>query len=237
LHLTVSRTTLVLALMSAAGCGPIAHIPVAGAHADVLPSTDSGAMLARTLAPVLYLQPDETFPLERVVAVLHPTKPVIAYHLLWRDDAHGAWLPHTIPTDEEVIWVGYDSTQVPVDVWTYWHGHVLHARWPKQQVTVDVQWGKHGSIPRGAAPSLPFLQSLRFFHFFTYALPDYWLGNITRKGPWCFCHGFNRYTQFTRPLPLAPHLTAVVRTARPERVLVAVFGTSYSHKRLWPWSP
>ena len=237
MRLTVSRTTLVLTLMSAAGCGPIAHIPVAGAHADVLPSTDSGAMLARTLAPVLYLQPDETFPLERVVAVLHPTKPVIAYHLLWRDDAHGAWLPHTIPTDEEVIWVGYDSTQVPVDVWTYWHGYVLHARWPKQQVTIDVQWGKHGSIPRGAAPSLPFFQSLRFFHFFTYALPDYWLGNITRKGPWCFCHGFNRYTQFTRPLPLAPHLTAVVRTARPERVLIAVFGTSYSQKPLWPWGP
>ena len=235
MRLTVFRTTLALAFVVAAGCGPIAHIPVAGAHADVLPSTDSGAMLARTLAPVLYLQRDETFPLERVVAVLHPSKPVIAYHLLWQDDAHGAWIPRTIPTDEEVIWVGYDSTHVPVDVWTYWHGRVLHAPWPKQQVTIDVQWGKHGSIPRGAHPSLPWASSLRLFHLFTYALPDYWLGNFTRKGPWCLCRGYQRYTQFTRELPLAPEISAVVRSERPEPVLRAVFGTPYSNKRLWPW--
>ena len=24
-------------------------------------------------------------------------------------------------------------------------------------------------------------------------LPDYWLGNIKRPGPWCFCHGYARY--------------------------------------------
>src|SRR5687767_6738293 len=86
-----------------AGCGPIAHIPAApitvpGALAD----TDSAALLARTLAPVLYLQPDEWFRLERVVAVVHPERRIIAYHLLWRDDVHGAWLPFTIPTDQEI---------------------------------------------------------------------------------------------------------------------------------------
>jgi hypothetical protein len=112
---------------------------------------------------------------------------------------------------------------------------VLHAPWPKQQVTIDVQWGKHGSIPRGAAASLPLTFSLRLYHLFTYALPDLWLGNASREGPWCFCHGYRRYTEFTRPLPLAPHISAVVRSEHPERVLAAVFGQSYSHKRLWPW--
>ena len=41
-------------------------------------------ILARALAPFLYIQRDEWFPLERVVAVVHPTRPIIAYHLLWQ---------------------------------------------------------------------------------------------------------------------------------------------------------
>jgi hypothetical protein len=229
--------SLILAASAALalGCGPVAQIPRVSAYAGVLPSADSGAMLARTLAPVLYLHRDETFPLERAVAVLHPTKRIIAYHLLWQDDAHGAWVPFTVPTDQEVIWVGYDSTQAPTDVWTYWHGRILHADWPKRQVTVDVQWGKHGSLPRGTVESdLPFLQRLRLFHSFTYALPDYWLGRLNRNGPLCFCQSYRRYREFTRPLPLAPRISAVVRTDRPEATLEAVFGANYSRKPLWP---
>jgi hypothetical protein len=183
----------------------------------------------------LYLQRDETFPLERVVAVLHPTRRIIAYHLLWQDDAHGAWIPFTVPTDEEVIWVGYDSTSAPTDVWTYWHGHILHAAWPRRQVAIDVQWGKHGSLPRGIIESdLPLLQRLGLFYAFTYALPDYWLGRLNRSGPLCFCHGYQRYREFTRPVILAPYINAVVRTEWPEEVLTAVFGVNYSQKPLWP---
>ena len=88
-------------------CGPHAHIPprptvIPGALADA----DSAAQLARELAPLLYVQRDEWFPLARVVAVIHPTRRVIAYHLLWREDVHGSWVPFTVPTDEEVPWVG-----------------------------------------------------------------------------------------------------------------------------------
>ena len=75
---------------------------------------------------------------------------IIGYYLLWRDDVHGAWLPFTNATDEEIVWVGYDSTGAPTDVWTYWHGKILHADWrDRGTVTIDVQWGKHGSLPRG----------------------------------------------------------------------------------------
>jgi hypothetical protein len=193
-------------------------------------------LLARALAPVLYLQRDETFPLSRAVAIVHPTRRVIAYHLLWRDDVNGAWIPFTVPTDEEVVWVGYDSTRAPNEVWTYWHGRVLHTRWPPEQVGIDVQWGKHGSLPRGIIESdLPPLRTLNFFYAATwFLLPDIWLGNTARRGPWCFCHGYRRYRDFSRPLRLADHLDAVARTADPHAVLHAVFGSKYSNKRLWP---
>ncbi len=218
-------------------CGPRAHIPeLPHVVPDALDARDSGAVLARQLAPTLYLQRDESFPLSRVVAVVHPTRRVIAYHLLWRDDAMGAWVPFTTPTDEEIVWVGYDSTGAATDLWTYWHGTVLHADWrEKGQVLVDVQWGKHGSLPHGTIPeTLPPERPLLLFYAMTWALPDFWAGNLSRKGPWCFCHGFERYREFTKELPLAGRIDVVARTDEPEAVLRAVFGQKYSRKQAWP---
>ncbi|HET7459376.1 MAG TPA: hypothetical protein VFJ74_17120 [Gemmatimonadaceae bacterium] len=189
------------------------------------------------MAPVLYLQRDETFPLERVVAAVHPTERVIAYYLLWRDDVHGAWVPFTIPTDEEVVWVGYDTTGAPSEVWTYWHGHILHTPWVGRQVAIDVQWGKHGSLPRGVRDSdLPRLQTLNDFYAATiFGLPDIWLGDLNRKGPLCFCHGYRRYRDFSRELPLSGRLDAIVYGEDPRPALKAVFGDKYSEKTIWPW--
>jgi hypothetical protein len=218
-------------------CGPHAHIPLRPANLPgALALTDSGAVLAQHLAPVLYLQRDETFPLERVVAVLHPSRRLIAYHLLWRDDVHGAWIPFTVPTDEEVLWVGYDSSGAPTDVWTYWHGRILHTPWQKSQVRIDVQWGKHGSLPRNVVQSdLPKPQTLNFFYAMTiFAEPDILLGDISRKGPLCFCHGYTRYRDFTRPIVLSNRLDAIVRIEDPRPILREVFGSNYSNKHWWP---
>ena len=223
---------------SVGGCGPRVLLPpLTHSIADALVSGDSGALLARQLAPALYLQRDEKFPLLRAVAVLHPTRPVIAYHLLWGDDAHGAWAPFTTPTDQEVVWVGYDSTGAPTDLWTYWHGAILHTGWRGNgQVAINVQWGKHGSLPRGVVEeSLPASKPLAFYYLLSWLLPDLWLGNASRPGPWCFCHGYARYREFTRALLLAPHLTAVVRTADPAPALRQLFGDRYSRKPDWPW--
>jgi len=193
-------------------------------------------VLARRLAPVLYLQRDETFPLERAVAVLHPNKRLIAYHLLWRDDIHGAWIPFTVPTDEELLWVGYDTTGAPTDVWTYWHGRILHTPWNRAQVAVDIQWGKHGTLPRGVIESdLPVAATLNAFYALTIlGEPDIILGDISRKGPRCFCHSYRRYRDFSRPLLLNTRIDLVVRTEDPRPELRAVFGESYSNKTLWP---
>lgn len=238
---TLRGICLALALGAAPslqGCGPHARIPELPAHVPgAVDSTDPGAFLARTLAPVLYVQRDEWFRLSRVVAVLHPTRPIIAYHLLWRDDVNGAWIPFTKPTDEEVVWVGYDSTRAPTDLWTYWHGTILHADWRGHgTVAVDVQWGKHGSLPHGVRlGDLPFPKKLPFFWLSTYiGLPDIWLGDTERHGPLCFCHGYRRYADFSRVLVLGSTLDAIVRAADPRAALHAVFGEVYSNKIWWP---
>jgi len=185
---------------------------------------------------VLFLQRDEFFPLDRVVAVVNPTRPIIAYHLLWRDDAHGSWIPFTVPTDEEIVWVGYDPTGAPTDVWTFWHGKILHTAWANRGVAIDVQWGKHGSLPRGVVESdLPGLQKLNAFYAYTYlGIPDLELGRLTRPGPGCFCYTYRRYREFTRPMALVDHIDVITRTDDATSVLKAVFGTPYSKKRAWP---
>lgn len=232
---------LVFVVFFAVACGPRAHIPARPSEPQVVPgaigSDEPAARLARVLAPVLFLQRDETFALERVVAVVHPARRVIAYHLLWRDDVHGSWIPGTVPTDEEIVWVGYDSTSAPTELWTFWHGNVLHTSWRNRgTVSIDVQWGKHGSLPRGVLESdLPGAKKLNNFYTFHYlAIWDMWLGKLTRPGPGCFCHSYRRYRDFARPLSLGDHIDVVTRAVDPEPALAAVFGRRYSRKQLWP---
>ncbi len=229
-------TGVLLLVVLLGGCGPHAHIPLRPIDLPgALAESDSGALLARSLAPVLYIQRDETFPLSRVVAVVHPTRRVIAYHLLWRDDVNGSWIPFTVPTDEEVVWVGYDSTSAPTDVWTYWHGTILHTGWPKSQVGIDVQWGKHGSLPAGIRESsLPKPKTLNFFYAATrFLIPDQVLGRTVRKGEVFFPHSYKRYRDFSRVMLLSDKLDVIAKTERPEAVLQAIFG-KYSHKPDWP---
>jgi len=231
------RTVIGLCLLFATACGPRAHIPPRPLNLPgALSPTDSVAILARRLAPVLYQQRDETFPLSRAVAVVHPERRVIAYHLLWRDDVHGSWVPFTVPTDEEIIWVGYDSTGAPTEVWTYWHTRLLHSAWPKSQVVINIQWGKHGSFPRGMRESdLPGFATLNFFYVLSIlGIPDMALGKTVRKGPWCFCGSYRRYRDFSKPLFLTERIDVVAWVEDPRAVLSAVFGANYSNKTWWP---
>ena len=230
-------TGAVMATTLLSGCGPKAHIPPRPTIVSALPDDDPAAYMVRALAPVLYLQRDEWFRIERIVAAVHPKRPIIGYYLLWRDDVHGAWLPFTNATDEEVVWVGYDSTGAPTDVWTYWHGKVLHADWrDRGTVTIDVQWGKHGSLPRGITNEdamWPRTMS-NFWVSAWVGLPDIWLSRLTRRGPLCFCHGYRRYLTFDRPVIVGEKIDVVVRTDDPHPVLSAVFGLPYSEKTPWP---
>jgi hypothetical protein len=151
---------------------------------------------------------------------------------------NGSWIPFTVPTDEEIVWVGYDSTsRQPTDMWTYWHGKILHTDWRgRGHPAIDVQWGKHGSLPRGIVESdLPSTRKMNVFYAMTWlTLPDIWLGQLTRRGPWCFCHGYARYRDFSRVTPIADSLNAIVKTEDPTDALSAVFGKPYSKKIAWP---
>lgn len=228
----------IVGLCLGSACGPHAHIPpLPVVVPGVIDPADGAARLAHALAPVLYIQRDEMFPLSRAVAVVHPTRRVIAYHLLWRDDVHGAWIPFTVPTDEEVVWVGYDLTGAPTDIWTYWHSYILHADWRNRGTpAIDVQWGKHGSLPHGILESdLPRFRTLNAFYFYHFiGLPDILLGRLTRPGPWGFFHSYARYRDFSRVMRLGDSLDAVVRSGSPRASLEAVFGTSFSNKTQWP---
>jgi hypothetical protein len=234
------RGALICALPILAACGPRANIPprptAASPFADALSPDDPAAVLARSLAPVLYLQRDERFALERVVAVVHPTHRMIGYHLLWRDDVHGAWIPFTTATDQEIVWVEYDSTDAPSRLYTYWHGKVLATNWRQHgTAAVNVQWGKHGSLPRGIVEAdLPTFGKLGSFYAFAWlGIWDIMLGKLTRPGPACFCHGYGRYREFTKPLILGERVDVVVRMEDPSPLLRAVFG-KYSKKKPWP---
>ncbi len=106
--------------------------------------------LAETFAPLLMTTHSEPFALKDVVAVLHPTKPWIAYHLFWDDDID--FPDDNDPSDHEIVWVQLDEKrQRMVRYATYFHGRVLEA--PPAAVArsgrpeVAVQWGKHGTMP------------------------------------------------------------------------------------------
>jgi hypothetical protein len=190
------------------------------------------------MAPVLFVQRDEPFALRRVVAVLHPTRRIIAYHLLWNHDVNGQWVPWAKATDAEIAWVGYDSVGgAATDVWTYWHGTILHADWRgKGAPAIKVQWGKHGNLPYGVVESdLPRPRKLNAFYVAEFVLlPDVWLGKLSHGGPWGFFHSYRRYRDFTRVVLLEPRLDAVVRSDDPRPVLRVVFGTKHADKRHWP---
>lgn len=233
----IRHALAVVALTTVAACSRGAYAPPLP-RPEAFPTDSATPALARSLAPVLYLQRDEPFPLDRVVAVVNPARPIIAYHLLWRHDVNGQWAPWAKPSDEEVVWVGYDpSTHAATDLWTYWHGTVLHTPWgDKGPPAVDVQWGKHGSMPRGTILSdLPPNKTLNSFYAFEIALvPDILLGKLVHGGPWGFFHSFQRYRDFSKVLPLVDKLDLVVKTEDPRVPLRAVFGRVYSNKKWWP---
>jgi hypothetical protein len=112
--------------------------------------------VAQRFAPRLHTTPTEPFPLKDAAAVMHPAERLIAYHLFWDDDID--FPEDNDPCDHEVVWVQYSADRQTLErVWTYFHGRILaggeaamtDARAHAMRPRVDVQWGKHGSMPAG----------------------------------------------------------------------------------------
>jgi hypothetical protein len=112
--------------------------------------------LIERFAPRVFAQRDEPFELRDVAAVLHPDTGEIAYHLFWDDDID--FPDDNDPSDHEVVWVlPADDRRAIRRYATYFHGRTLVAGEPALadaaahggRPAVYVQWGKHGSMPRG----------------------------------------------------------------------------------------
>jgi hypothetical protein len=122
----------------------------------VQPSAAELATVVR-LAPRLFVNGREPFPLKDVAAVIHPTRRLIAYHLFWDDDID--YPDDNDPSDHELLWASYDARGDLDGFWTYFHGRVLpappaalaDARAHAMRLAVYAQWGKHGLMPLGWA--------------------------------------------------------------------------------------
>lgn len=97
------------------------------------------------LAPKLLTVKGEPFKLRDAIAIHHPEKPIIAYHLMWEDDID--FPEDNDPVDHEVLWVTYSTdTQTPTYMQTYFHGNILKLK-ANHKSFIGIEWGKHGSVP------------------------------------------------------------------------------------------
>ena len=109
---------------------------------------------ARRFAPRVYVTRDEFFPLKDFAVVLHPDRPLIAYHFFWEDDID--FPEDNDPCDHELMWVRHSRDGRDIEqISTYFHGRLLtgteaalaDARRHGMRPRINVQWGKHGSMP------------------------------------------------------------------------------------------
>jgi hypothetical protein len=119
------------------------------------PGAEDRAAILR-FAPRVYVTRDEFFPLKDAAAILHPSERLIAYHLFWEDDID--FPEDNDPCDHEVVWVQFSADRRSIErIWTYFHGRILEggdealrdAAGHEMRARVNVQWGKHGSMPLG----------------------------------------------------------------------------------------
>lgn len=118
----------------------------------LLPITKEEERLIQKFCPVLLINKQECFPLKDIVAVHHPLKPLIGYHLFWEDDYD---FPDDYePCDHEEVWVEYNPDKEEVtNVMCWFHARVLEsqdaveeAHRNQQRAIIRIEWGKHGSL-------------------------------------------------------------------------------------------
>jgi hypothetical protein len=112
--------------------------------------------LARRFRPRLFTTATEPFRLQDFGVILHPSRPLVAYHMFWEDDID--FPEDNDPCDHELLWVEYaEDLQTITGVSTYFHGRILRgsaeaiedARAHAGRPRFNVQWGKHGSLLLG----------------------------------------------------------------------------------------
>ena len=223
------------------GCGVGAgHFP---GPPEYIERTVAPDVLAAWFAPELWLNPSEPFELVTVVPVLHPSKPLIAYHMFFEEDALLAGRGRDL--DHEVMWVEYDPVTLKIDdVLTLWHRTVLRTdlcaldgRLRGQHPRICVQWGQHGLLPfgwEGLLSARPRLELLFHYEIATY------LNRIPRasrmKPTVVFRGSYDDYVTFTRMVDTSSYISAVdaIVVEYCESELEKIIDRSFLHKKQWP---
>jgi len=230
-----------LAFVLISCCGPAQRGVTACAECtdgDVDPS-----VLARRFAPVLSLHPGEPFHVIAVIPVLHPSRPLIAYHIFFDDDMFFAGRGKS--ADHEIAWVEYDPVTLKVaDVFTLWHRTVLRtdscvidARLSGQRPKIDVQWGQHGLLPSGwhvlatARPRLELAMHYRVAKIIN-RLPRV----STRKPAVSFRGSYADYLTFTKEVRTADYIIEqdMVKAEHSLDFLRSRLGMTFLPKKEWP---
>lgn len=212
------------------------------------PQPPSDVQRARVLrfAPRLYNVRDEFFPLKDIVAILHPERPVIGYHLFWEDDL--GFPSDNDPCDHEVVWVEFDpATDRVTQVWTYWHGRIVTT--PEAVVDansyagrpwIGVEWGFHGSVPWKAIGQVKVVDEILHDHWtraHAGAKPP--LDPLARGWPTRFPGDFTAFTRFSvqndpRPRLRDPGLIYVSPWANAT-INRYCLRYNFAAKTEWPW--
>jgi hypothetical protein len=199
--------------------------------------------LAIRFAPILYVHPEEPYHIMGVIAVLHPARPLIAYHVFFDDDAFLAGRGKSL--DHEIVWIEYDPVTLKVtDVLTLWHRTVLRSGLPLMETTtpdgrarIDVQWGQHGMLPFGwkelvtARPRL----ELRMHYELVHNVNRVPKASATK--PIVFFGGsFDEYIEFSVPIDAADyiHEPDVVRVEHSLEHIISRTGKTLILKKEWP---
>jgi hypothetical protein len=159
------------------------------------------------LAPLALRVDQDPFELRDVVAIQHPSKPWIAYHLMWGDDID--YPEDNDPVDHEVVWVKFnETTGAAEELAVYFHGAIFRKAVEDSRPTFGVEWGKHGSV---LLPIERFEggQELRAnwrrLNREGTRLPNH---PLARAWPKSYSKSYSKYTQFRIPLDLGERLSS-----------------------------
>lgn len=206
------------------------------------------AVRARVLkfAPRLFNVPDEFFPLKDIVAIVHPERPVIGYHLFWEDDL--GFPSDNDPCDHEVVWVEHDATaEKVVRVWTYWHGRIVTTEAAAEEANahggrpwIGVEWGFHGSVPWKALGSVAVVEQILRDHWtraHAGAKPPY--DPLARGWPRRYAGDFGAFTNFSVANDPRPQLRerGLIYVSRWANATINRYCLRYNFaaKTEWPW--
>jgi len=205
--------------------------------------------LALRFLPRLHAVPGEYFPLKDIVAVLHPDRPIIGYHLFWEDDVD--FPDDNDPCDHEIVWIEYAPGSLQITrVYTYFHGTILQPAAAVEEANahsgrawIGVEWGKHGSVPWDAAglksgpPNATLKENWEVLHTQGTRLPDH---PLAKGWPRVFPGDFEAYRNFAVPVDAAPLLKSrsLIKVSRwPNAVLSQhCLRYNFAPKTEWPWS-